>query len=124
LRPSGCSRIRANWRCSPSRTSAPCSVDGSACRGFLDAFACFPELPEAEHHSFSGRGHPLTVQPILGLPDGYVLPVASTMIDAIRPRMEDLLQRNQKVWDRYVEHSRLVSRVRWFAVIGARTLSS
>lgn len=79
-----------------------CSVDSSASQAFLNAFSCPRELFDSRHHSFPTGAHPLTTRPILSLGDGYLLPAASSMIDAIRPRMEDLLQHHPGVWDRYV----------------------
>jgi hypothetical protein len=79
-----------------------CSLDPAVCQAFLEAFACPPERFDPKHHALPGGAHPLTEQPILRVPEGFVLPVPSAMIDAIRPRMEDLLHLEQKVWDRYV----------------------
>lgn len=86
----------------PADLAGACSLPEDTCRSFLDAFACPPELFKPEFHAFPGGAHPLTHQPILRVPEGYLLPVASSMIDAIRPRMEDLLQRDTTLWDRYV----------------------
>ncbi len=83
--------------------ASQCSLDTSACEAFLNAFSCPRDLFQPEHHAFPGGAHPLTVQPILRLEDGYVLPVPSSMIDAIRPRMEDVLQQDSRVWERYVD---------------------
>lgn len=86
----------------PADLAGTCSLPEDTCRAILDAFACPPELFRSEFHAYPGGAHPLTHQPILKLPEGYLLPVASSMIDAIRPRMEDLLQRDSTLWDRYV----------------------
>lgn len=82
--------------------AAKFDVARPACEAFLDAFVSPPELFNPEFHAMPGGAHPLTVQPILRVSEGYLLPVASAMVEAIRPRMEDLLSRDQKVWDRYL----------------------
>ena len=103
--------MATTWLFSDSRSLAAitpdvlatcCSLTETTCRAFLEAFACPPDLFNADFHSFPGGAHPLTHQPILRLPEGYLLPVASSMIDAIRPRMEDLLQQQPTLWERYV----------------------
>jgi hypothetical protein len=85
----------------PEDLASHCSIDVPACRAFLDAFTCPPELFNEEHHAFPSGAHPLTDRPVLRVEEGFVVPVASSMIDAIRPRMEDLLS-NMPVWERYV----------------------
>jgi hypothetical protein len=82
--------------------AAKCHLDAPACQAFLDAFVSEPDLFNPQHHAFPGGAHPLTVQPILRVADGYVVPVVASMIEAIRPRMEDLLQQDRTVWDRYL----------------------
>jgi hypothetical protein len=86
----------------PEDLASHCSIDISACRGFLDAFTCPSELFEEEHHAFPGGAHPLTIRPVLRVEEGFLVPVASSMIDAIRPRMEDLLL-DTPLWGRYSE---------------------
>ncbi len=86
----------------PTDLAAVCSIKEETCRAFLDAFSCPPELFKSEFHSFPGGAHPLITQPILKLSNGYILPVPSAMIDAIRPHMEDMLQRYAALWDRYI----------------------
>lgn len=86
----------------PADLAGSCSLPEETCRAFLDAFTCPPESFKAEFHSFPGGAHPLTHQPILQVPEGYLLPVVSAMIDAIRPRMEHLLRRDPVLWERYV----------------------
>lgn len=57
-----------------------------------------------KHHRFPVGAHPLTETPILRIQDGYVLPVPSAMLEALRPRMEDLIQRKDlNVWNRYAK---------------------
>jgi hypothetical protein len=71
---------------------------------FLAAFTCTPDNYRAVHHRFPVGAHPLTEAPILRVQDGYMLPVPSAMFEALRPRMEDLLQRaDANVWDRYAK---------------------
>jgi len=87
----------------PEELASHCSLEVAACRAFLNAFTCTRELFQPEHHSFPGGAHPLTIQPILHTEGGYLLPVPSTMAEAIRPRMEDLLRQHPETWERYVE---------------------
>lgn len=87
----------------PDDLASRLRIDASACRAFLDAFTCPKELFKEEHHGLPGGAHPLTTQPVLNVDDdGYVLPVASSMVDAIRPRMEDLLA-DTPAWERYAD---------------------
>lgn len=81
-----------------------CSVDASACDAFLRAFTCPQGLFRVEHHAFPGGGHPLTTRPIIDTGGTYILAVPSSMLDAIRPRMEDLLQEDRDIWNRYIDH--------------------
>lgn len=80
-----------------------CSVDVGVCEAFLRAFACPRVLFRPEHHSLPGGAHPLTTRPILEQHGTHILPVPSSMLEAIRPRIEDLLQQDQHIWDRYIE---------------------
>lgn len=83
--------------------AARCSLEVPACEAFLSAFTCPRELFRPEHHGLPGGPHPLTTRPILQVEGGFILPVGSALIEAIRPRMEDLLREDARVWDRYVE---------------------
>ena len=86
----------------PGELAASAAVDESVAFAFLDAFTCTPDQYVEEHHAFPGGGHPLITRPILRLKDGYIVPVPSSLVDAIRPRMEDLLQQTG-IWDRYTD---------------------
>jgi hypothetical protein len=87
----------------PEDLSRQCAVELSVARRFLDCFSCPPQLFNREYHSLPGGPHPLTDRPILPLPEGYLLPVPSSMTEAIRSRMEDGLHQDEAVWDRYVK---------------------
>lgn len=89
---------------SPEDLAAHCSIDARACGAFLKAFACPATDFRLEHHAFPGGAHPMTLRPIIEVAGRYILPVPTTMIEAIRPRMEDLLQTDKGIWDRYMEH--------------------
>jgi len=78
-------------------------LDTAICRAFLNAFSCSRENFVSEHHRMPTGAHPLTIQPILCISDDeYIFPAISMMLDAIRPRMEDLLSQKPKVWQRYL----------------------
>ena len=106
------STLTAIWMFADSRSLASvtsaalashCSIDEATCRAFLDAYSCTDDLFDAEHHALPGGAHPFTTNPILRTEDGYVLPVPSSLLDALRPRMEDQLRAKSAVWDRYVK---------------------
>jgi len=73
-------------------------------RSFFDAFTCPPTAFDPQHHSFPGGAHPLIFRPILKVGDGWVIPVPSSLADALRPRMEDLLSTDVPLWNRYLRH--------------------
>lgn len=71
---------------------------------FLDAFSCPASAYNENHHRFPVGAHPLTSTPIIQVRGGYILPVASSMLEALRPRMEDLLQQAEDgAWTRYLK---------------------
>lgn len=80
-----------------------CTLDEGTCSAFLEAFACPPDQFDPRLHSLPGGAHPVTERPMLNRGDRYLLAVPSSMFDAIRPRMEDLLHEDPAVWDRYVD---------------------
>ena len=71
---------------------------------FLEAFVCEPSDFDPEHHELPSGAHPLTSKPVLRVEGGYLIPVPHTMLDAIRPRMEDLLRMDGGAWEKYVHH--------------------
>lgn len=74
-----------------------------AWRAILDAFACPPSAYVPIHHAYPTGAHPLTMKPLLKVDeDCYLAPVLTSMIDAVRPRMEDLLSETP-LWDRYLK---------------------
>jgi hypothetical protein len=69
---------------------------------FFEAFSCPPSAYNEAYHQLPAGAHPLTERPILSVQDGYMLPVPSSMLEALRPRMEDLLQKaSAGAWERY-----------------------
>lgn len=71
---------------------------------FLEAFSCPPSAYNDAHHQLPVGAHPLTERPILSVQGGYMLPVPSSMMEALRPRMEDLLQKAPGgAWERYAK---------------------
>ncbi len=87
----------------PEALASYCSVEEATCRAFLDALVCSEDLYQSEHHALPGGAHPLTTHPILRVEEEYLLPVPSSLLEALRPRMEDALQAHPPVWDRYVQ---------------------
>lgn len=73
-------------------------------KSFLEAFACEPTEFEPRHHELPSGAHPLTTMPVLKVAGGYLIPVPHTMLDAIRPRMEDQLSQDDSAWKKYVRH--------------------
>jgi hypothetical protein len=73
------------------------------CQAFLDAFSCPAELFVEEHHDYPTGAHPLTERPGLAVQGGYVFPALVAMTDAIRLRMEQLLQETPDIFDRYLK---------------------
>ena len=71
---------------------------------FLEGFACDPDEFVEEHHALPSGAHPLTTMPVLKVGDGFLIPAPHTMLDTIRPRMEDLLHGDRSAWERYVRH--------------------
>jgi hypothetical protein len=73
-------------------------------KSFLEAFSCPPSAYNDAYHQLPVGAHPLTERPLLCVQGGYMLPVPSSMIEALRPRMEDLLQKAATgVWERYAK---------------------
>ena len=70
----------------------------------LEAFVCEPAEFDEEHHQLPTGAHPLTTKPVLRTEDGYLIPVTRTVLEAIRPRMEDLLRQDPSAWEAYLRH--------------------
>ena len=73
-------------------------------KSFLDAFVCEPAEFDEEFHGLPSGAHPLTAKPVLRVGDGYLIPVLRTVLETIRPRMEDLLSKDRNAWQKYVRH--------------------
>lgn len=87
----------------PEEISGLTGIDPQRCKAALDAFSCPTEAYDPTHHAYPTGAHPLTVCPFIKIEDAnYLLAVPSSMIDAIRPAMEDLLSKTN-LWDRYLE---------------------
>jgi hypothetical protein len=88
----------------PAEVAAATGTPEKNVKSFLEAFACPPAAYNRTHHRMPVGAHPLTERPLLRVQGGYMLPVPSSMLDALRPRMEDLLQRSDTgVWERYAK---------------------
>lgn len=88
----------------PEDVADVCGVPVANVAAFLAAFTCPAGVYNPAHHRYPVGAHPLTDLPLLGVDGGFVLPVPSSMLEALRPRMEDLLQAaDEKVWERYVQ---------------------
>ena len=87
---------------STDQLAAHVGLDQETVRAFLVGFSCDPTSYSEQHHSFPVGAHPLTTKPVLRAEEGYLVPVPYTMLDAIRPGMEDLLRTDPAAWDRYV----------------------
>ena len=73
-------------------------------KSFLDAFVCEPAEFDDELHGLPSGAHPLTAKPVLRVGDYYLIPVLSTVLETIRPRMEELLSEDRWAWEKYVQH--------------------
>ena len=80
------------------------SLPHEVVKSFLDAFVCGPAEFDGQLHGRPSGAHPLTAKPVLRVGDGYLIPVLRTMLETIRPRMEDLLSKDRKAWEKYVRH--------------------
>jgi hypothetical protein len=88
----------------PVEIAAASGTTEENARAFLEAFTCPPTAYNDTHHRLPVGAHPLTERPVLRVQGGYMLPVPSSMIEALRPRMEDLLkQADTSVWERYAK---------------------
>ena len=87
----------------PENVAEASGIPEANVEAFLNAFACPPEAYDERHHRFPVGAHPLTESPVLRVAGGYMLPVPSSIVEALRPRMEDLLQHaDAAVWNRYL----------------------
>jgi hypothetical protein len=83
--------------------ASACGVQIKNVEAFLTAFSCSAEAYDERYHRFPVGAHPLTDMPLLRVDGGVVLPVPFSMLEALRPRMEDLLRAaDAKVWQRYL----------------------
>jgi hypothetical protein len=88
----------------PAEIAAESGIPEANVAAFLEAFSCPPSAYNEAYHQLPVGAHPLTERPILGVQGGYMLPVPSSMLEALRPRMEDLLQKaSAGVWERYAK---------------------
>ena len=86
---------------SADQLAAHAGVDHETARVFLEAFSCDPASYSEQYHSFPVGAHPLTTKPVLRAEEGYLVPVPHTILETIRPGMEDLLRADPIAWDRY-----------------------
>jgi hypothetical protein len=88
----------------PTEIAAASGTPEANVQSFLEAFSCPPSAYNDAYHRLPVGAHPLTERPLLRVQGGYMLPVPSSMIEALRPRMEDLLQKaSARVWERYAK---------------------
>ena len=89
----------------PAEIAASSGTTEENARAFLEAFTCLPTAYNGTYHRLPVGAHPLTDRPVLRVQGGgYMLPVPSSMIEALRPRMEDLLQQaDTNAWERYAK---------------------
>ena len=90
----------------------------SVCEAWLDAMHCPPgEYVEKYHYAPVG-GHPITRRPLIKVAEGYLAPAPTSLMEALRPRMEDALRAaNSAAWSRYE-----ASRSRWVEKVTADRL--
>lgn len=81
---------------------AHCAIDADAASAFLEAMTCAPDLFVEQHHGYPGGAHPLTARPVMKIDEGYFVPSGFSLLDAIRPRMEDVLHATA-LWERYAD---------------------
>ncbi|WP_157818466.1 hypothetical protein [Pseudonocardia alni] len=78
------------------------SVPVARCAAVLEAFTCPTSEYMHERHWRPSGAHPLTQRPIVETDSGYILASPPSMIDAIRPTIENLIQsRSPKLWSSY-----------------------
>lgn len=111
-------RSREVMSVTPEELALRCSRETGDARAFLDAFTCTPDLFVEEHHRLPSGAHPLTTQPFIRAGDGYLIPAPSSLLEALRPRMEDLLHATEH-WERYV-----ITRARYLENEAATLLGS
>ena len=88
---------------SAEQLAAHVDVDRETARTFLEAFSCDTTSFTEKYHSFPVGAHPLTTKPVLRVGQGYLVavPVRNTLLETIRPGMEDLLRDDPVAWNRY-----------------------
>ncbi len=95
-------------------------VSPAAAERWLDAFSCAPSEYVPRFHRHPVGGHPIVRLPILRLDDGYLVPSPGSLLEALRPRVEDLLSESSpEEWDRYSAH-----RGRWLEEVAVSRLSA
>ena len=71
----------------------------------LSAFSASQQDFVTEHHAFPIGAHPLTTMPVLSYADRYLVPAPQMLLEAIRPRMEALINRpNTTLSQQYITH--------------------
>lgn len=95
---------RSHATVKPEDVATTCGIPVVNVEPFLEAFSCPPSAYVEAYHRLPVGAHPLTERPLMSVQGGYILPVPSSMIEALRPRMEDLLQKaDQTLWERYAK---------------------
>ncbi len=88
----------------PAEIAETSGIPEANVKPFLDAFSSAPTDYNEAYHRLPVGAHPLTERPVLSVQGGYMLPVPSSMVEALRPRMEDLLQKaSSAAWERYAK---------------------
>lgn len=71
----------------------------------LAAFSASQRDFVVDHHAYPTGAHPLTTAPFLKCSDRYIVLAPQVILDAIRPRMETLIQSsNPSLWQQYTDH--------------------
>lgn len=86
----------------PSELGAETGLATATCDAFLNSMSSDPSAFNERFHRMPVGGHPLTEYPLLRHDDGVIVPVGSALIDVLRPRMEDGLRKDARVWQRYL----------------------
>ena len=92
----------------PSDIAHVSGVDIAACTAFLATISCASNDYIERHHKYPTGPHPVTEHPILQIDSQtFFAPCLSSIIEAIRPCMEDAVRDNApKLWERYQKQHR------------------
>ena len=93
---------RAICRFDASSLSETSSVSAPEAEAFLRLLECDPSSIRAEHHTIPSGMHPIVLNPLIRFEDCWFAPSVTSLIDAVRPRLEDALaQKAPQLAQRY-----------------------